>query len=43
MTLGDNNINIISISQGISEISISFVVKYKDEIKALEVLHDKFL
>ena len=41
--LGDNNINIIAISQGTSEISISFVVKYDDEIKALEVLHNEFL
>ena len=41
--LGKNNINIIAISQGTSERSISFVVKKDDEIKALNSLHDKFI
>ena len=41
--LGDNDINIIAISQGTSELSISFVIKKIDEIKALNVLHEKFI
>ena len=41
--LGKHNINILAISQGTSELSISFVVKQSDEIKALNCLHDKFI
>ena len=41
--LGDNDINIIAISQGTSELSISFVIKKIDEVKALNVLHEKFI
>ena len=41
--LGKNNINIIAISQGTSEISISFVIKKQDELKALNALHEEFI
>lgn len=41
--LGKNNINIIAISQGTSEISISFVIDKQDEIKALNALHEEFI
>ena len=37
--LGDNNINIIAISQGSSENSISFVIDNEDEIKCLNCIH----
>ena len=37
--LGNNSINIKAISQGSSEISISFIVDKFDEIKTLNVLH----
>ena len=38
--LGENNINTYMISQGASEINISFVVKESDADKAVQVLHD---
>jgi bifunctional aspartokinase / homoserine dehydrogenase 1 len=41
--LGENDINIIAISQGTSELSISFVIKKEDESKALNALHEKFI
>ena len=41
--LGKNNINIVAISQGTSEISISFVLKKEDELKALNCLHEHFI
>ena len=37
--LGKNNINIIAISQGSSEISISFIVEKKKELETLKILH----
>ena len=38
-TLGKEHINIIAISQGSCERSISFIIDKKDEIKALLLLH----
>lgn len=43
MTLGEANINIELISQGASEINISFVVENKDLQKTILVIHKKFL
>lgn len=40
--LGDNNINVTAIAQGSSELNISVVINKKDEIKALNVVHDAF-
>ena len=40
--LGENAINISAIAQGSSELNISIVISQKDEIKALNVLHDSF-
>jgi bifunctional aspartokinase / homoserine dehydrogenase 1 len=39
-TLGNNNINVLSIAQGSSECSISFVVSEPDLEKAVKCLHD---
>ena len=41
-SLGNNHINISAIAQGSSELNISMVISRKDEIKALNVLHDTF-
>ncbi len=41
-TLGDNNINIVAIAQGSSELNISAVIASKDEAKALQVIHQMF-
>lgn len=41
-TLGKNGINIIAIAQGSSELNISAVIDQKDEIKALNTLHEEF-
>lgn len=41
-SLAENNINIIAIAQGSSELNISFVVDKKNETKALNAIHDKF-
>ncbi len=38
--LGKNGINIVAIAQGSSELNISVVVEKKNEIKALNALHD---
>ena len=38
--LGKNNINIIAISQGSSEISITIVVHTSNELNALNIIHD---
>jgi len=38
--LGKNGVNISAIAQGSSELNISTVVNAKDEIKAINVLHD---
>ena len=41
-TLGDNRINIHMISQGASEINVSFVVDAKDADNSVKVLHKEF-
>ena len=41
--LGDNNVNVLSIAQGASEVSISFVVAEADLEKAVVALHDLVL
>jgi len=41
-TLGRNGINIEAIAQGSSELNISFAVHTKDEVKALNLIHDTF-
>ena len=41
-TLGRSGINIEAISQGSSELNITFAIKEKDETKALNCLHDAF-
>jgi len=41
--LGNNQINIIAISQGSSEISITLVVNMSDELKTLNVIHNLIL
>jgi len=41
-SLGNNNINISAIAQGSSELNISMVIASKDEVKALNVLHEAF-
>ncbi|MDD3407473.1 MAG: aspartate kinase [Methanomicrobium sp.] len=40
--LGKAGVNLMMISQGSSEVNISFVVKHGDGRKALRVLHDEF-
>lgn len=40
--LGKNGINVVAIAQGSSELNISVVVSHKDEVKALNALHDGF-
>ncbi len=40
--LGKNGINVMAIAQGSSELNISFVVDKKDEVKALNAIHDSF-
>ncbi|MFT4566001.1 MAG: aspartokinase/homoserine dehydrogenase 1 [Saprospiraceae bacterium] len=40
--LGRNGINVIAIAQGSSELNISFAIKKKDEVKALNLVHDAF-
>jgi len=40
--MGDNNINVIMISQGSSEHNISFVVRSEDAKKAVRALHSEF-
>jgi aspartate kinase len=41
--LGKAGVNLMMISQGSSEVNISFVVKHDDGRKALRVLHDEFM
>ncbi len=41
-TLGKNGINIEMISQGASEINVTFVVENKDADKAVKALHEEF-
>ena len=40
--LGKNGVNIKAIAQGSSELNISFIVESKDQIKALNVIHESF-
>jgi bifunctional aspartokinase / homoserine dehydrogenase 1 len=40
--LGKNGINVVAIAQGSSELNISVVLQKRDEIKALNVLHNGF-
>jgi aspartokinase/homoserine dehydrogenase 1 len=40
--LGSNGINVIAVAQGSSELNISFVINKKDELKALNLIHDSF-
>ena len=40
--MGNNNINIEMVSQGASEINITFIVDGKDSNKAVEVLHHEY-
>lgn len=40
--LGKNNINVVAIAQGSSELNISVVINQKDESKALNAVHDAF-
>lgn len=40
--LGRNNINVIAIAQGSSEINISFVISKSDERRALNLIHGSF-
>jgi aspartate kinase len=40
--LGKAGVNIIMISQGSSEVNVSFVVKTLDGPRAVRVLHDEF-
>ncbi|MBP2147039.1 aspartate kinase [Methanofollis sp. W23] len=40
--LGDAGINVMMISQGSSEVNVSFVVKQEEHHRALQVLHDEF-
>jgi len=40
--LGDAGVNVMMISQGSSEVNISFVVRQEDGPKAVRILHDEF-
>jgi len=40
--IGENGINITAIAQGASERNLSIVIDQNDEIKALNVIHEKF-
>jgi aspartate kinase len=40
--LGKAGINVMMISQGSSEVNISFVVRQEDGPRAVRVLHDEF-
>ena len=40
--IGENGINVTAIAQGASERNLSIVIDQKDEIKALNVIHEKF-
>ena len=41
--LGKNDINIVAISQGSSEISITLVIDMEDELDALNILHNALI
>ena len=40
--LGNAGVNVMMISQGSSEVNISFVIRQEDGPKAVRVLHDEF-
>ncbi len=40
--LGEHGINVVAIAQGSSELNISIVIDRKDEVGALNVIHDTF-
>jgi len=42
-TMGNNNINVRAISQGSSELNITFIIERKDCKKAVNVLYDSFI
>lgn len=42
-TVAENDVNIIMIAQGSSEVNISFVVERKDGTKVIKALHKKFI
>jgi len=42
VALGNSEVNVIAIAQGSSELNISVVLSKKDEIKALNAIHEKF-
>jgi len=42
-TLGNNNVNVRAISQGSSELNITFIIERKDCKKAVNVLYDAFI
>lgn len=41
-SLGRNNINVVAIAQGSSELNISFLIQKQNEHKALNLIHDSF-
>lgn len=41
-TMGENDINILMIAQGSSELNISFAVSEKDAVRAVQRLHEEF-
>ncbi len=41
-SLGKNGINLVAIAQGSSELNISMVISQKDEVKALNAMHEAF-
>lgn len=41
-SLGRNGINVVAMTQGSSELNISFVIDKENEVKALQVLHEEF-
>ena len=42
-TLGNNNINILAIAQGSSELNFTAIIERKDCVKAINILYDTFI
>ncbi|MBN1801997.1 MAG: aspartate kinase [Candidatus Lokiarchaeota archaeon] len=42
-TLGENNVNVMAIAQGSSELNITIIIERKDCTKAINVLYDAFV
>ncbi|MFX1529675.1 MAG: aspartate kinase [Promethearchaeota archaeon] len=42
-TLGNNNINILAIAQGSSELNFTAIIERKDCVKAINILYDAFI